>query len=119
MRGAHILVSLFIDPVQREIEAAAACGADAVELHTGTYANAQGTDVERTLARLVEAAKLAVKSGLKTFAGHGITYHNVLPVAGIPEVEELNIGHSIISRAVFTGLEEAVREMKRLIDSSE
>ena len=117
MRGAGVLVSIFIDPVEHEIEAASECGADAVELHTGVYANARGRAAQGELARLVEGSRSANKAGLKVFAGHGLTYHNVVPVAAIPEIEELNIGHSIVSRAVFAGLGEAVREMKRLIDS--
>jgi len=117
LREADIFVSLFIDPVENEINAAADAGADAVEFHTGAYANARGDAVAGALAQIVTGAGLAAGAGLKVFAGHGLTYHNVLPVAGIDVIEELNIGHSVISRAVFVGLSEAVREMKRLVDS--
>lgn len=111
LKEAGIRVSLFVDPKKDEIEASSDAGADMVEIHTGDYCNAapQGRDVQ--LARIVEAAKIA--SGLKmgVAAGHGLHYHNVRPVASIPEVVELNIGHSIISRAVFVGIEAAVRQM--------
>jgi pyridoxine 5-phosphate synthase len=110
-----IRVSLFIDPSERQIEAAAASGAPAVELHTGSYADAQGAAQDSELKRLTAAAALAAKLGLTVHAGHGLHYHNVQPVARIPEIVELNIGHSIIARAVFAGLECAVRDMKALM----
>ena len=111
LKEAGIRVSLFIDPKKDEIEASSEAGADMVEIHTGDYCNATSNDREMELARIVEAARLA--SGLKmgVAAGHGLHYHNVGPVASIPEVVELNIGHSIISRAVFVGIEAAVRQM--------
>ncbi|WP_293445563.1 pyridoxine 5'-phosphate synthase [Persephonella sp.] len=109
-------VALFIDPEKNQIEASLEAGADAVELHTGEYANAD-TEEKRNkeLERLKEASKYAKEKGLKVFAGHGLTYTNVQPVASIPEIEELNIGHSIIANSVFWGLDEAVRKMKRLM----
>ena len=109
-------VSLFIDPDSSAVEASASLGADAVELHTGEYANApnrQAADVE--LARLRSAASTAAALGLGVHAGHGLTYENVMPVAAIPECEELNIGHSIVSRSVLVGMERAVREMGDLL----
>lgn len=117
LKDAGIVVSLFIDPVAAEIEAAARTGAEAVEFHTGEYANAKGgPERDRQLARLVEGAKQALALGLIVHAGHGLNYTNVQPVARIPGVSELNIGHSIVSRAVFVGLRKAVREMVRLIE---
>ncbi len=116
LREAGVVVSHFIDPAPEEIEAAARTGAEAVEFHTGEYANAPHADARRhELARLVEGSQGARDLGLVVHAGHGLTYTNVQPVAAIAGVEELNIGHSIVSRAVFVGLREAVREMVRLI----
>ena len=112
LQGAGIRVSLFIDPIRREIEASRAVGAEIVELHTGEYCNAPRGGVGRELDRLREAAAIAAELGLDVAAGHGLHYHNVRPVSEIPEVEELNIGHSIIARAVFVGLENAVRQMR-------
>ncbi len=115
-RAKRIKVSLFIDPDPQQIEASAETGADAVELHTGAYANARsGRAVTRELARLKRAAELAAKMGLSVVAGHGLNYHNTEPIVTIPQIEEVNIGHSIISRALFTGLEVAVRDMKNLL----
>jgi len=111
-----ISVSLFIDPVKKEIEASAQAGARAVELHTGNYANAS-TERKRksALKALIEGTSLAKQLGLEVYAGHGLTYHNVTAVAEIPGIEELNIGHSIISRAIYVGLERAVREMREIL----
>jgi pyridoxine 5-phosphate synthase len=116
LKEAGIVVSLFIDPTPAEVEASARTGAQAVEFHTGEYANAKG-DAARALqlARVVESAALARAAGLVVHAGHGLNYTNVAPVAGIAGMTELNIGHSIICRAVFVGLRDAVREMVRLI----
>ena len=109
-------VSLFIDPDPASIDQAAGLGAHAVELHTGEYANAAGRgEADRELARLRDAARRAGEAGLALHVGHGLTYENVLPVAAIPECEELNIGHSIVSRAVLVGMERAVAEMCELI----
>lgn len=115
LSGEGVRTSLFIDPDEESIRVSADLGADAVELHTGEYANASGVERAEQLARLAEAASRARTLGLAVHAGHGLTYENVTPVARIPEVEELNIGHSIISRAVLTGMEPAVREMATLL----
>lgn len=114
--AAGIEVSLFIDPDPRQIEAARSLKAHAVELHTGKYADAPTpAEQRRELQALQDSGKFARELGLLLHMGHGLTYRNVIPVATIPGVEELNIGHSIISRAVLVGMEQAVREMKRLI----
>jgi pyridoxine 5-phosphate synthase len=115
LAAAGIRVSLFIDPEPRQIEAAVACRAPVVELHTGAYADAEGERRGHELHRLAHAAALAHGAGLVVNAGHGLHYHNVQPVAAIPQIVELNIGHSIVARAVFDGLAAAVREMKRLM----
>lgn len=116
LAAAGIRVSLFIDPDPQQIEAACAAGAPVVELHTGAYAGATEPGTKRAeLTRVVQAARQAAESGLIVHAGHGLNYHNVMPIAVIPEVSELNIGHAIVARAVFVGLGEAVREMKRLM----
>lgn len=115
---AGIRVSLFIDPEPAQVRAAAEAGAPVIELHTGRYADAQEADQSRELNALREAAALAHRLGLQVNAGHGLHYHNVTDVAGIPEVRELNIGHAIIARAVMTGLTEAVAEMKRLMQDA-
>jgi pyridoxine 5-phosphate synthase len=111
LRSAGIRVSLFVDPIRKEIEASRRVGAEIVELHTGEYCNAGRDRVARELDRLRDAAAAAADLGLDVAAGHGLHYHNVREVAEIPEVEELNIGHSIIARAVFVGLDNAVRQM--------
>lgn len=115
LKDAGIRTSLFIDPVADSVRASADLGADAVELHTGEYANARGAERAEQRGRLARAAALGRSLGLAVHAGHGLTYENVVPVASIDEVEELNIGHSIISRAVFTGLERAVRDMAEIL----
>jgi pyridoxine 5-phosphate synthase len=116
LHDAGIVVSLFLDPDQTQIDAAAALGADAVELHTGAYAHATAQFAgQEELAALQQAGKHVLNSGLTLHAGHGLTYRNVKPVAAIPHMGELNIGHSIIARAIMVGLEQAVRDMKRLI----
>ncbi len=108
---AGVRTSLFIDPEEAAVEASADMGVDAVELHTGEYANADAGCRADQLERLRRAADLGRKLGLAVHAGHGLTYENVTPVAAIPALEELNIGHSVIARALFVGLERAVREM--------
>ncbi|MFZ1905816.1 MAG: pyridoxine 5'-phosphate synthase [Steroidobacteraceae bacterium] len=113
-----IRVALFIDPDAAQIEAAAETLAPAVELHTGAYANAAGATQAVELERLREAARRGARLGFEVHAGHGLDYHNVRPIAAIPEVVELNIGHAIIARAVFTGIEAAVREMKALMTAA-
>jgi pyridoxine 5-phosphate synthase len=110
-----IRVSLFIDPEPKQVEAAKRAGAPAIELHTGAYAGAQGAARAREFERLRSAARIAASLGLTVNAGHGLDYHNVEPVAAIPEIVELNIGHAIVARAVFDGLAKAVREMKDLM----
>jgi len=115
LRGKGIIVSLFIDADESQIDASKEAGAEAVEIHTGRYAEAEGAEAERRLAEIAAACKAARDRGLVVHAGHGLTYRNVVPVARIRGFEEFNIGHSIISRAVFVGLQEATREMKRLI----
>jgi pyridoxine 5-phosphate synthase len=118
LRDAGIVVSLFLDPEPRQIEAARELAADAVELHTGRYANA-ATDAARAaeLASLASAAAIIRRNGMTLHAGHGLTYRNVQPVARIGGMSELNIGHSIVARAVMIGFQQAVREMKQLITS--
>ena len=115
-----IFVSLFIDPDEAQIEAAAELGVEAVELHTGAYANAPSAgQAEQQLEKLKSCCRNVVESPMRLHAGHGLTYSNVLPVARIEGLEELNIGHSVIARSIFVGLETAVREMKQLISSQE
>ncbi|MEX0430272.1 pyridoxine 5'-phosphate synthase [Spiribacter insolitus] len=109
-------VSLFIDPEPAQLHAAVEAGAPVVELHTGAFAEARSdAEIHAEFQRIHEAAKLGHSLGLQVNAGHGLHYHNVAPIAALPEITELNIGHAIVSRALFTGLTEAVREMKRLI----
>jgi pyridoxine 5-phosphate synthase len=115
LSGAGIRVALFIAPDLSQIEAAKRSGAPVIELHTGTYADASGSAQARELERLATAAKRAANLGLEVHAGHGLTYHNVQPVAAIAEIVELNIGHCIIARAIFTGIDAAVRDMKKLM----
>ncbi len=117
LQAAGIRVSLFIDPDLRTIDRAAELGVPAIELHTGRYAHTWRRG-DAALAALRRAATHARAAGIAVHAGHGLTYHNVQPVAGIPEIEELNIGHSIVSNAVFWGLEEAVRRMRKLVDDA-
>ncbi len=113
LTGAGLEVSLFIDPEPAQVEAAHQLGAAAVELHTGRYADAaHPADRARELAALTSAGATAVAAGLALHAGHGLNYQNVGPVAVIPSMAELNIGHSIVARAVFTGMERAVHDMK-------
>src|SRR5262245_45580510 len=116
LRSAGISVSLFLDPDPRQIELARQLGADAVELHTGQYALARGMAQHEQLVALANAGKLVCDCGIRLHAGHGLNYHNVMPVARMPKMHELNIGHAIVARAVFVGLERAVREMKQLIE---
>jgi len=113
LKGAGIRTSLFIDPDRRSIERAAELGVPAIELHTGRYAHTW-REGDAALEALREAARFARTLGLAVHAGHGLTYLNTAPVARIAEIEELNIGHSVVSRAVFVGMEQAVREMKAL-----
>lgn len=115
LKNAGIKVSLFLDPDQRQLEASLEVGADAVELHTGPYALATDDAADRELQRLVTAGRFLVDHSVHLHAGHGLNYQNVRPVAAIPAMRELNIGHAIVSRAVFVGMREAVRQMKESI----
>lgn len=118
LKSAGIRVSLFVDPTAGEIEASKVVGADTVELHTGDFCNAKGRAKAVELNRIVESAKRAHSIGLEVAAGHGLHYHNVRYVAEIPEIVELNIGHSIISRAVYVGMDAAVRQMIAAMEAS-
>lgn len=118
LADAGIRTSLFIDPDPVQLDAAAAAGAPVVELHTGAYADAEGAAQAKELGRVVEAATYGSSLGLVINAGHGLHYGNVAEIARIPEIVELNIGHAIISRAVFDGLAVAVGEMKRLMTAA-
>ena len=116
LNAAGIRSSLFINPDERMVRASQDSGANAIELHTGAYAHRSG-DIG-TLKALARAAELGAKLGLAVHAGHGLTVDNVRPVAAIPEIEELNIGHSVVSRAIFVGLTDAVKELRRVMDSA-
>jgi pyridoxine 5-phosphate synthase len=118
LAAAGVRVALFIGADPRQIEAAAQAGAPVVELHTGAYAEASGAAVALELEKLRAGARLAASFGLEVHAGHGLHYHNVEPVAAIPEIVELNIGHAIIARAVFDGLRTAVRDMRALMQAA-
>ena len=115
LRDAGISINLFLDPEEAQIAMAAKLQADGIELHTGQYALQSGAAQQKELARLTTASQQIRAAGMELLAGHGLTYTNVQPVARIPEMAELNIGHSIISRAVFVGFRDAVAEMKRLV----
>jgi pyridoxine 5-phosphate synthase len=115
LREAGIRTSLFIDPDEQSIRISRDLGVEAIELHTGEYANTRGAERRDQLDRLRRAAALGRSLRLAVHAGHGLTYENVAPVAAVPEIEELNIGHSIVSRALFTGIERAVREMAEIL----
>ena len=115
---AGIRVSLFIGPDERQIEAAVRLGAPVVELHTGEYAHAKCEQVAFELKRIADMAALAAKNGIEPHAGHGLTYDNVQPIAAIPQLAELNIGHFLIGEAVFVGLEASIRRMRELMDAA-
>jgi pyridoxine 5-phosphate synthase len=117
LQTSGIPVSLFVDPVTTQLQGCRDSGARWVELHTGRYAEASWNDQPHELARLTEGTATARVMGLRVNAGHGLTYQNVEPVAAIPGMEELNIGHTIIARSVVVGLQHAVREMKALIQN--
>ncbi|MBU0726753.1 MAG: pyridoxine 5'-phosphate synthase [Alphaproteobacteria bacterium] len=116
--AAGIRVSLFIEPDIRQLEAAVALGAPVVELHTGAYCEAEGAERDRHLARLVTAAEQAAQLGLECHAGHGLTFDSVGPVAAIPSLHELNIGHFLIGEAIFSGLDSAIKRMRSLMDKA-
>ena len=115
---AGVRVSLFIAPDPVQIEAAMRLGAPVVELHTGEYAHAEGEQVAVELRRIADMAALAVKNGIEPHAGHGLTYDNVSPIAAIPQLAELNIGHYLIGEAIFVGLEASVTRMRDLMDAA-
>jgi pyridoxine 5-phosphate synthase len=115
LKDQGMRISLFIDPDMDQIEAALKCGADAIELHTGRYAHASGSQLDIELARIRKAADFAVAEGLRVNAGHGLNYQNVQPIAAIETISELNIGHSIVANAVFMGWEAAIKKMKELM----
>ncbi|MXO76230.1 pyridoxine 5'-phosphate synthase [Altererythrobacter aerius] len=116
LTDAGIRVSLFIEASERQLEAALRLGAPVVEFHTGEYAHARGEQVSVELKRIADMAALAAKNGIEAHAGHGLTYTNVQPIAAIPQLAELNIGHYLVGEAVFVGLEAAVRRMRELMD---
>ena len=122
LKDAGIRVSLFIEAEERQIDAALRLGAPVVEFHTGEYAHAHldgdGERTSRELSRIADMAALAAKNGIEPHAGHGLTYENVQPIAAIPQLAELNIGHYLVGEAVFVGLEEAVRRMRELMDDA-
>ncbi|MES2136358.1 MAG: pyridoxine 5'-phosphate synthase [Pseudomonadota bacterium] len=116
--AAGIRVSLFIEPTERQVDAALRLGAPVVEFHTGRYAHAQGDGRSTELKRISDCAALAAKNGIEPHAGHGLTFDNVVPVAAIPQLAELNIGHFLIGEAIFTGLDCSVRRMRALMDEA-
>tara|TARA_R110001606_G_scaffold119304_8_gene250301 strand:- start:1990 stop:2724 length:735 start_codon:yes stop_codon:yes gene_type:complete len=118
LREANIRVSLFIEPDPRQIEAAIRLGAPVVEFHTGRYAELAGPEREAELRRIADAAALAAKNGIEPHAGHGLTFDNVIPVAAIPQLKELNIGHFLIGEAIFSGLDGSIRQMRALMDDA-
>jgi pyridoxine 5-phosphate synthase len=115
---AGIRVSLFIEPTEEQVTAAVRLGAPVVEFHTGRYAHVEGDERTAELKRISDCAALAVKNGIEPHAGHGLTFDNVVPVAAIPQLAELNIGHFLIGEAIFTGLEASVRRMRELMDEA-
>jgi pyridoxine 5-phosphate synthase len=118
LAGAGIRVSLFIEPDPRQIEAAIRLRAPVVELHTGRYAHLEGEERAAELARLADAAALAAKNGIEAHAGHGLTFANIQPVAAIPQLRELNIGHFLVGEAIFSGLGDSVARMRSLMDEA-
>ncbi|NLX54027.1 MAG: pyridoxine 5'-phosphate synthase [Planctomycetaceae bacterium] len=115
LHDAGVAVSLFLDPDEPQLAVAAELGVEAVELHTGQYALARGSRAAEELTRLAAAGRQICQAGMALHAGHGLNYHNVMPVAALPQMHELNIGHSIVARALMIGMTEAVREMKALL----
>jgi pyridoxine 5-phosphate synthase len=116
--GAGIRVSLFIEPSRAQVEAALRLGVPVVEFHTGRFAHVSGAEAEVELKRISDAAALAAKNGIEPHAGHGLTFDNVAPIAAIPQLAELNIGHFLIGEAIFTGLEASVARMRAMMDSA-
>jgi len=118
LTAANIRVSLFIEPDPRQVEAAIRLKAPVVEFHTGRYAHLDGQARVEEMRRIADAAALAAKNGIEPHAGHGLTFDNVQPVAAIPQIAELNIGHFLVGEAIFGGLAESVAEMRRLMDAA-
>ncbi|MEQ8742422.1 pyridoxine 5'-phosphate synthase [Parasphingorhabdus sp.] len=118
LKEANIRVSLFIEPDPRQIEAAIRLGAPVVEFHTGRYAELTGAEREAELRRIADAAALAAKNGIEPHAGHGLTFDNVIPIAAIPQLVELNIGHFLIGEAIFSGLDGSIKQMRALMDDA-
>ena len=118
LKEANIRVSLFIEPEPRQIEAAIRLGAPVVEFHTGRYAEITGAEREAELRRIADAAALAAKNGIEPHAGHGLTFDNVIPIAAIPQLVELNIGHFLVGEAIFSGLDGSIRQMRALMDDA-
>ena len=118
LKSAGIRTSLFIEPSERQVEAALRLGAPVVEFHTGRFAHATGEDAVAELKRIADMAALAAKNGVEPHAGHGLTFDNVAPIASIPQLAELNIGHFLIGEAIFTGLEASVKRMRALMDAA-
>jgi pyridoxine 5-phosphate synthase len=118
LNDAGIRVSLFIEPSPRQIEAAMRLRAPVVELHTGRYAHSEGEARTAELTRIAEAAALCAKSGIEPHAGHGLTFDNVQPIAAIPQLAELNIGHFLVGEAIFIGLDASIRRMRALMDAA-
>jgi pyridoxine 5-phosphate synthase len=118
LSDAGMRVSLFIEPDARQIDAAIRLRAPVVEFHTGRYAHLDGEERATELRRIADAAALAVKNGIEPHAGHGLTFDNVVPVAAIPQLKELNIGHFLVGEAIFTGLGESIRRMRGLMDEA-
>ncbi len=118
LADAGIRVSLFIEPSERQVEAALRLGAPVVEFHTGRFAHAGGEECVTELKRLTDAAALAAKNGVEPHAGHGLTFDNVAPIAAIPQLAELNIGHFLVGEAIFTGLEASVARMRTMMDAA-
>jgi pyridoxine 5-phosphate synthase len=116
--AANIRVSLFIEPREEQVEAALRLGAPVVEFHTGRYAHVEGEERATELRRIADCAALAAKNGIEPHAGHGLTFDNVAPIAAIPHLAELNIGHFLVGEAIFTGLEASVRRMRALMDAA-
>ena len=115
---AGIRVSMFIEPDRKQLDASRELGAPVVELHTGAYANASGEARDKHLKHIHNAAEFGADLGLEIHAGHGLTYENVIPIAAIPHVRELNIGHFLIGEAIFVGLTDAIQKMRRLMDDA-
>jgi pyridoxine 5-phosphate synthase len=118
LADAGIRVSLFIEPSEAQVAAAVALGAPVVEFHTGRYANSSGDERSTELKRIADAAALAAKNGIEPHAGHGLSFDNVIPIAAIPQIAELNIGHFLIGEAIFGGLADSVRRMRALMDEA-